>query len=126
MKQPESRLQRAIRAVLAGAFPDSWWTKYHGGPFTRAGVPDLLGSVRGRFVALEVKRPREMPSDVQLHQLSLLARSGAICAVVDGVECAVQVVELGLTGKIVSCPVCGRLHQSIQVGAATVTVCACR
>lgn len=73
----------------------SWWTKYHGGPFTRAGVPDLLGCVLGRFVALEVKRPGHHATPVQLKRIAQLKAAGAISGVVRSFEDAVQLIEAG-------------------------------
>jgi hypothetical protein len=94
MSQPESRLQRRIRAALEARWPTSFWTKYWGGPFTRAGIPDLIGCVQGRFVALEVKRPGEEASRIQIIRMTDLASAGAIVGVVRDALTAVRYVEL--------------------------------
>ena len=91
--QPESRLQRKIRGALEAAYPRSVWFKYHGGPFTRAGVPDLLGVVEGRFIALEVKQPGESPSVIQRHMHARLRDASAIVAVVRSVDEALGVMR---------------------------------
>lgn len=33
------------------------WIKIHGGMFQMAGIPDLIGCLRGRFYGIEVKLP---------------------------------------------------------------------
>jgi RecB family endonuclease NucS len=93
MSQPESRLQRRIRKALEIEYPGSVWLKYHGGAFTKAGVPDLLGVVEGRFVALEVKRAKGRVSPVQRVVQRRLKRAGAIVAVVRTPAEAIEVVE---------------------------------
>lgn len=51
-----------------------------------AGTPDLLGSYRGRALALEVKRPGGTVTQLQLEQLSLWELAGAAAAVVHSVQ----------------------------------------
>lgn len=97
--QPESKLQRLIRASLESEWPTSWWTKFHGGPFTPAGVPDLIGCVEGCMCALEVKQPGEEASPVQRRRIAHLRRAGAISGVVVSVDEAIAMVRAGLTKK---------------------------
>ena len=115
MSALESTLQRRIREALEAHFPTSWWTKYHGGPYTRAGVPDLLGSVKGRFLAFEVKRDGQDASLVQRRQIALLARAGAITGVVRTVAEALKLAmeglaaELGDSPQFARCDCCGNM-----------------
>lgn len=80
MKKPESRLQRRIRLNLereVGGF----WCKIHGGPFQKAGLPDLLGFVAGLGIMLEVKRPddpKSKTSQVQKDTMEELRMLGGI------------------------------------------------
>ncbi len=91
--QPESRLQRRIRKHLEEIYVGSWWVKFHGGPFTPAGVPDLLGCIAGRMICLEVKQPGESPSILQVKTLERLGRAGAIVGVVTCVQDAVDLID---------------------------------
>lgn len=91
--QPESRLQRRIRAVLETKYPDSVWFKYHGGPLTRAGVPDLIGVVEGRACMLEVKTDDGEVSAIQRRVQSRLRSAGAIVGVVRTSREAIRVIE---------------------------------
>lgn len=96
MSQPESRLQRRIRKALEREFPGSFWWKVHGGAYTRAGIPDLCGCVRGRHIALEVKRPDGTVSAIQRSTHRRLKRAGAAVAVVATPAEAIDVVHLAL------------------------------
>jgi len=52
----EAALQATILRWLRSH--GGWWVKYHvSGKYSTAGVPDILGAYKGRFVAFEVKRP---------------------------------------------------------------------
>jgi len=62
-----------------------WHFKVHGSAFQRAGIPDIVGCCRGRFFALEVKRPRENPSKIQEYEMAKLDQSGALTEVVRSV-----------------------------------------
>ena len=90
-RQPESRLQRSIRKALGASFPGSFWFKVHGGPFV-GGIPDLVGCVRGRFIALEVKRPGKRATILQLTTINLINSAGGVATVVTSVDEAIQAV----------------------------------
>ena len=59
-----------------------WWVKFHGNGYTRSGVPDLLCSVSGVFVAIEVKAERGKPSPLQIHQINQINESGGVAVIV--------------------------------------------
>lgn len=63
-----------------------WWTKLHGGPMQRAGLPDLLIVYEGRTIFCEVKRPGESPTPLQMDTLGKIDRAGAATCVVTSVE----------------------------------------
>lgn len=46
------RIKKKLQTEIHGLY-----VKIHGGPFQTAGLPDLIGCVRGRFVGIEVKCP---------------------------------------------------------------------
>ena len=58
--------------------------KMHGGPFSDAGMPDLLFIREGRLWAAEVKRPGKKPTPVQLAFMAQLKRFGVPCAILTG------------------------------------------
>ena len=63
-KQRETRRQRKTRQALETEVGGYWW-KQHGGPFTPAGLPDLIGCCHSLFFAIEVKEPDGTISEVQ-------------------------------------------------------------
>lgn len=91
-QKPESRLQRKIVEVLKTEV-GGWWTKIHGGPFQVSGIPDLLGCVDGRFIALEVKRPGNKPTVRQLYVIQALKDNGAVAGVVYSPEDALAILK---------------------------------
>lgn len=94
-KKPESRLQQKIQKALKARWPKSWWVKFHGGPFSAAGVPDLLGCVNGKFFAFEVKCPGKLRtlSALQARVIHRLQEAGAIAAAITSTEEALALVE---------------------------------
>ena len=76
----ESNLQRDVQAVFTarGGYP----IKYHGGPYSAAGVPDIIGPYRSVFVYIETKLPGQEPTPIQVLVHKRLDAAGAIGAVV--------------------------------------------
>lgn len=96
-KQPESKLQKKIRSHLekeVGGF----WFKMWGGPFTMAGLPDLIGCVDGLFIGLEVKLPKtsSQPSKIQLVVQKRIRKAGGVSEIVRSEGEAVDVVNKAL------------------------------
>lgn len=47
-----------------------WHVKFFANGFTRTGVPDILGTVNGYFIAIEVKAPNGTPSELQKYNVN--------------------------------------------------------
>ena len=75
-KNFENRLKRWLSEQ------DIWYVKFFANRNTKAGVPDLLVCVSGRFVALEVKGPNGKPSPLQIYHCEKIAESGGVALVV--------------------------------------------
>lgn len=73
---------------------DIWIRKIHGGPYQRAGIPDLIGCLHGLFFAFEVKMPGEVATPLQLHTLREITRAAATARVISSVEEAERVLDL--------------------------------
>lgn len=56
--------------------------KTHGGPFSEAGVADLLCCIHGSFYAFEVKKPKNEPSPIQFAFLRSIRRAGGKAGIV--------------------------------------------
>lgn len=98
--EKENRIQKAILIYLKGDVKNGvvgvggWWLNFHGGSvYMPRGLPDIIGCFKGRFVALEVKRPGEQPRKIQEHTLKLLRSAGAVTGVVYSVADVRQIIE---------------------------------
>jgi Holliday junction resolvase len=88
----ESKVTKAIMAYLEGR--GIWCFKVAGGPMQQRGVPDIICSVNGMFVALEVKRPRlGRLTDLQALTIERIRESGGVAEVVTSVEEAAAVID---------------------------------
>lgn len=92
-KKPESRLQKKIQDRLRSEV-GGWWFKVWGGPFTPAGIPDLIGCVEGLFFAFEVKRPvkSSKPSEAQIETIDRIVEAGGRAQIVRSPEEAINAV----------------------------------
>lgn len=82
--QRKAPLEKTIVAnVMAqGRALGYWVTKFHGNAYSMAGVPDVLAIKDGRAYWMEVKRPGEEPTRIQLHRMRELKAAGCPVAVV--------------------------------------------
>src|SRR5262252_1887154 len=82
VKSPLERgLLRAV-SVRLDTVEGLVWRKRHGSAFQVAGDPDVYFLWRGRHVEIELKRPGEEPTALQLHRLAEWKKGGAVTAVV--------------------------------------------
>lgn len=63
-----------------------WYMKVHGSAFQKAGVPDLIACIGGRFVGIEVKQPGGRVSPLQKLNIEEIQRSGGVAFVAYSVE----------------------------------------
>lgn len=56
--------------------------KYHGGPFGQSGVSDLIVCHFGKYVALEIKKPGNKPTALQLRFIEQVKEHGGLAGVV--------------------------------------------
>lgn len=55
-----------------------WHIKFFANAFTKSGIPDILCSVNGRFVGIEVKKEQGIVSPLQEFHLNELNKLGAV------------------------------------------------
>ena len=60
---------------------------------SRNGTPDLLCCYKGRFIAIEVKRPGEKPTVLQNAKLEKIREAGGVAVWVDSLEAAMSVFD---------------------------------
>lgn len=71
----EAQFQKQVQEFLRSQA--IWFVKYWGGgQFTKAGVPDLLCCVNGRFVGIELKTETGRLSKLQEYNLDKIKQSG--------------------------------------------------
>lgn len=71
----------------------AWCFKVHGSQFQPAGIPDIVGVFKGRFVACETKMPGNEPSRIQQHRIKQIEAAGGRCVVAYSVEEATRLLE---------------------------------
>ena len=87
----ETTLQQNIAKAIKRRFGKrAWVMKVHGGPYQKAGVPDLLVIIDGRAYWLEVKMPGETPEPIQVAVMRELVDVGCRVAVVTSVDSALS------------------------------------
>lgn len=94
MKQPETILSEHSQEALTRL--GAKVVKFHGGPETEAGTPDLIGCFMCLCFAVELKQPGEKPTDIQVKRLREWREAGARVGVATTVEEVLQIVVQGL------------------------------
>ena len=67
----EKQYENKIKKFLA-SLPHCYFFKVWGGGFQKAGIPDIIACINGRFVAIEVKAAAGKPSPLQTHNIQLI------------------------------------------------------
>lgn len=96
MAQREARLSRTIIAALKQRFGfDVFCFKVWGSEHQFAGLPDILGCLRGRFFGLEVKLPESRSNVSPRQQLvhEFIANAGGLAVVVCSPTEAIAALE---------------------------------
>lgn len=71
-KQFEQRVKKFFKSH------NIWYLKVWGGPFQRAGIPDIIACVNGRFVGVELKSSTGRPTELQKWNIEKIKESGGI------------------------------------------------
>ena len=93
----ESAIQRKIRSLL-----ESWGAvvfKQAAGIYSTTGAPDLVACFKGRFLAIEVKKPGKEATRIQLHRQTQIRKSGGICEICDSAEQVDRILRAIDAGK---------------------------
>lgn len=86
MTTPEGKVKRKLDEWLDINMPGHWRVKPRGGPFGKAGCPDVLICWRGIFIAIEVKSEEGEVSALQMMNLKTIKIAGGISAVLRGYD----------------------------------------
>lgn len=75
----EKAFENKIKAYLKSI--GAYFIKTHGDRFSRVGTPDIIACVNGQFVAVEVKAEKGKPSELQLHHIEEIKKSGGYATI---------------------------------------------
>lgn len=87
----EKQIENIIKKYLASK--GVWYIKHHANKFTKVGVPDVLGCWQGKFVAIEVKTPVGVLSELQKYNLKAISDAGGISIVARCLEDVEEVIK---------------------------------
>ena len=77
--KPETRFTAVVKQRL-NIIPNSWWVKIQ--LVALRGIPDFLGCMRGKFVALELKVGNNKPTMLQAFVIKKIQEAGGYAKVV--------------------------------------------
>ena len=81
MVTPESVVKLKVKKILE-AYQSYFFMPATGG-YGRSGVPDIVGCYKGKFFGIECKAGTNKPTELQKHQLKLIADAGGIAMVIN-------------------------------------------
>lgn len=102
---PETKLIKKMLAAARKKYGERQvFFKHHGGPYARAGVSDLIGTLDGVFVAVEAKAPEsyggsveraleEGPTDKQREYVRKILDAGGVAGFAATVEAWMEFLE---------------------------------
>lgn len=90
----EKQVVKNIVKALDKHYP-GFYFKLHGGLFQRAGLPDIIGLHKGRFIAIEVKRPGKESTltDKQERKIELINLAGGIAFMSTSAEHTIKTLK---------------------------------
>lgn len=91
MSQQEDKVQKQIQNYLTDI--GAYRFKVHGEIFMRAGIPDIIACLKGRFIGIEVKDGNNKPSELQLAHGRQIVKAGGIFGVAYSVEDVKKLLE---------------------------------
>lgn len=91
-------VERAIVAAIIRYLraQSAYVIKVHGGPFGTRGEADIHACMSGRFIAIEVKRPGQKPTPLQLARLAQIAAAGGLAFVATSVADVAQMLSISI------------------------------
>lgn len=96
-EKSESQIQKEIIDFLQEQ-PKVYLVKVHSA--TKAGVPDLLTCIHGRFVALEVKTLKGKASELQLTNIKRIRDAGGLAFVVRSRDEVKHIINQLMNGEL--------------------------
>ena len=102
-KQYENKIKEYLNTKNA------YFVKYFANRMTKAGIPDILSSVNGYFVAIEVKAENGTPSDLQKWNIEQIHKSGGFAVILKPSD--FEMFKLMIEAICEDCPATARQRQ---------------
>ena len=80
-KTPEGKVKDEVRRVLKAL--NIYYFMPATGGYGRSGVPDIVGCVNGRFVAIECKAGLNQPTALQEREMKNIKDAGGVAVVIN-------------------------------------------
>jgi hypothetical protein len=80
MTTPETKVKKAVTKILDKHGAYHFFPATHG--YGRSGVPDIVACHKGKFIGIECKAGKGMPTALQLKELHLIDEAGGYSFVV--------------------------------------------
>ena len=80
-KTPEGKVKDEVRRVLKAL--NIYYFMPATGGYGRSGVPDIVGCVNGRFVAIECKAGLNQPTALQEREMENIKNAGGVAVVIN-------------------------------------------
>jgi hypothetical protein len=80
VKQPETLFKERVQRLIRERYPTAWFFK--SSERSIRGIPDLIGVLHGRFIALELKVGYNKADSLQSYILKKIANAGGYARVV--------------------------------------------
>lgn len=81
IKQNEKAFENKIKKYL-DTLPKEWHFKHWAGQYSKAGVPDIIGCINGRFIGIEVKASKGKPTMLQIRNIKQINDAGGYARIV--------------------------------------------
>lgn len=78
---PESKVKAKIHAALKAV--GAYAVNYIGGQYAKAGTPDILACLDGRFIGIEAKAGTNKPTMLQIIALREIDKAGGLALVIN-------------------------------------------
>ena len=77
--KPETKIVKKCMTLLKDKYP-GFYFKTHGGPYQKAGLPDIVGVYQGKFIGIEIKCPgkEDTLTDLQKKTLEKISKAGGV------------------------------------------------
>ena len=96
---PEAKVKKQVTDILK-SFGAYYFTPVTGG-FGRSGIPDIVACYRGRFIGIECKAGKGVPTALQLKNLQDIKDQGGVSVVVkeDNIHVVQEILDRFKNGE---------------------------